>query len=178
MIEFSVDNYNITVYVGQTPTILEHYKQQAVFIDDKDLKNEGTEVYVIISTDTLKTETRIIAFKTDPIGYGGFIPGIHFEKDSQTVFIGAGTIIKTIRLTDNKIIFEKNSGLGFWGWSKHKDYILQQEEIDFGVFNLEGVQLWETSVSPPYYFEINGDKIMLKFDDIVETRSLLTGEIS
>lgn len=178
MIEFSVDNYNIRVYIGQTPIILDHYIQNAVFLDDKDLKNEGTEVYVIISKDILNPKNTIIAFKTDPIGYGGFKPGIHYEKDSQTIFIGAGTIIKTVSLTDNKIIFEKNNGLGFWAWTKHKDYILQQEEIDFGVFNLEGEQLWETGVSPPYDFEIKSDKITLKFDDIVETRSLLSGDVS
>lgn len=176
MIEFSVDNYNITVFVGQAPDILDFYKKHAVFIDDKDLKNDGTEVYIIISKDFSKPETTVIAFKADPVGYAGFKPGLHYEKESQTLFIGAGTIIKTIRLTDNKIIFEKNSGMGFWGWTKHEDFILQQEEIDFGVFSLTGEQLWETFVSPPYDFEMKEDKITLKFDDIIETRVLLTGE--
>lgn len=176
MIEFSVDNYNIIVFVGQTPDILDFYKKHAVFIDDKDMKNEGTEVYIVISKGLLKPETTIVAFKTEPIDYAGFKPGLHYEKVSQTLFIGAGTIIKTIRLTDNKIIFEKNSGMGFWGWVKCEDFILQQEEIDFGVFNLTGEQLWETFVSPPYDFEIKEDKITLKFDDIIETRFLLTGE--
>ncbi len=176
MIEFSVDNYNIIVFVGQTPNILDFYKKHAVFIDDKDMKNEGTEVYIIISKGLLKPETTIVAFKTEPIGYAGFKPGLHYEKVSQTLFIGAGTIIKTLRLTDNKIIFEKNSGMGFWGWVKCDDFILQQEEIDFGVFNLTGEQLWETFVSPPYDFEIKEDKITLKFDDIIETRFLPTGE--
>jgi hypothetical protein len=176
MIEFSVDNYNIIVFVGQTPDILDFYKKNAVFIDDKDMQNEGTEVYIIISKGLLKPKTTIVAFKTEPIGYGGFKPGLHYEKVSQTLFIGAGTIIKTLRLTDNKIIFEKNSGMGFWGWIKYEDFILQQEEIDFGVFNLTGEQLWETFVSPPYDFEMKEDKITLKFDDIIQTRFLLTGE--
>jgi hypothetical protein len=176
MIEFSVDNYNIIVFVGQTPDILNFYKKNAVFIDDKDMQNEGTEVYIIISKGLLKPKTTIVAFKTEPIGYGGFKPGLHYEKVSQTLFIGAGTIIKTLRLTDNKIIFEKNSGMGFWGWIKYEDFILQQEEIDFGVFNLTGEQLWETFVSPPYDFEMKEDKITLKFDDIIQTRFLLTGE--
>ncbi len=141
MIEFSVDNYNITVFVGQSPDILDFYKKHAVFVDDKDLKNEGTEVYVIISKGFAKPEIAIIAFKTDPVGYAGFRPGLHYENDSQTLFIGAGTIIKTIRLTDNNLIFDKNDGMVFWGWTKYKDFILQQEEIAFGVFNTNGEHL-------------------------------------
>ena len=176
MIEFSVDNYKISVFVGQPPDILDFYKKRAVFIDDKDLKNEGTEVYVIISNHGAKLNYAIIAFKTSPVGYAGFNPGLHYERESETLFIGAGTLIKTYRLTDNKLIFEKDNGMGFWGWTKYKDFVLQQEEIDFGVFNLKGEQLWETYVSPPYDFEIYEDKITLKFDDILETRLLLTGE--
>jgi len=105
------------------------------------LKNEGTEVYVIISKGFAKPEIAIIAFKTDPVGYAGFRPGLHYENDSQTLFIGAGTIIKTIRLTDNNLIFDKNDGMVFWGWTKYKDFILQQEEIAFGVFNTNGEHL-------------------------------------
>jgi hypothetical protein len=176
MIEFSVDNYNITAFVGQSPDILDFYRKHATFIDDKDLKNEGTEVFVMISKDFLKPNYSIIAFKTDPVGYAGFRPGLHYEKESQTLFIGAGTLIKTYRLVDNKLIFEKNHGMGFWSWTKHKNFVLQQEEIVFGVFNLLGEQLWETFVSPPYDFEINEDRITLMFDDITETRLLLTGE--
>jgi hypothetical protein len=176
MVEFSVDNYNITVFVGQELNILDYYRKHAKFIDDRDLKNEGTEVYIIISKGFLKPCSAIIAFKTDPVGYAGFRPGLHYEKESQTLFIGAGTIIKTFNLNNNKLIFEKNSGMGFWGWTKYKDFILQQEEIDFGVFNLTGEQLWQTYVSPPYDFELKDDKVTLKFDDIIETRILLTGE--
>lgn len=176
MIEFSIDNYSITVFVGQSSDILDYYKKNAIFVDDKGLKNEGTEVYIIISKGFLKPEISFIAFKTNPVGYAGFKPGIHYEKNNQTLFIGAGTIIKTLRLTDNKIIFEKDNGMGFWGWTKHKDFILQQEEIDFGVFSLKGEQLWKTFVSPPYDIEIKDDKITLKFDGKTETRLLLTGE--
>jgi len=175
VIEFSVDDYNITVYVGQIPDIIDHYKKHAKFIDDKDLKNEGTEVYVIISKGFLNPDNSIIAFKSDPIGYAGFRPGLHYEKESDILFIGAGKIVKTYRLSDNKIIFEKNHGMGFWGWTKHSNFIIQQEETELGIFNLKGEQLWETFVSPPYNFKFVGDNIILEFDDIIEKRNLLTG---
>jgi hypothetical protein len=80
MIEFSVDSYKITVYIDEKPTILDFYKKHATFIDDKDLKNEGTVVYVIISKNPIQPEYVIIAFRSEPIGYGGFKPGIHFEN--------------------------------------------------------------------------------------------------
>jgi hypothetical protein len=87
VIEFSIDNYNITVFVGQPPDILDHYRNHANFIDDKDLKNEGTEIYVIVSKGFLNPDYMIIAFRSDPIGYGGFRPGIHYEKDTGVLFI-------------------------------------------------------------------------------------------
>jgi len=175
MIEFSVDNYNITVYVGAKPDILDYYIKHAIFIYDKDLINEGTEVYIIISKDYITPRYSIIAFKSDPIGYAGFKPGLHYEQTSQTLFIGAGTIIKTVNLIENKIVFEKDFGFGIWGWTKHGNYILLREETGFSVFNLYGEELWGTFVSPPYDFEIIDEKIILKFDDIIETRILLTG---
>ena len=122
----------------------------------------------------MKLNYAIIAFKTSPVGYAGFNRGLCYEKEIETLFIGVGTLVKTYRLTDIKFIFQKDHGMGFWGWTKYKDFILQQEEIGFGVFNLKGEQLWETYVSPPYVFEINEDKITLKFDDIIETRLLHT----
>ena len=174
MIEFSVDNYNIIVSVGNAPDILDFYKKHAMFIDDVDLKDEGSEVYVIISKNTNTPEFAIIAFRTEPVGYAGFRPGIHYEKG--ILFIGAGTVVKTFDLATNKYIFEKNNGMGFWGWTKQNNFIFQQEETDFGVFSLSGTQLWDTFVSPPYNFEVIEDKIILKFDGIVEKRLLLTGE--
>jgi hypothetical protein len=176
VVEFSTNNYNITVFVGQPPDILAHYKNHAKFIDDRDLKNEGTEIYIIISNGFLKPDYSIFAFRSNPIGYAGFRPGIHYEKDEDIIFIGAGTVIKTYRLSDYKLIFEKDHGLGFWGWAKHLNYVIQQEETEFGVFDTKGQQLWETRVGPPYEFKINDKKVVLEFDGIIETRNLLTGE--
>jgi hypothetical protein len=74
------------------------------------------------------------------------------------------------------LIFEKNNGMGFWGWTKHGKYIIQQEEIAFGIFDLSGRQLWETFVRPPCEFKFSDDKVILEFDGIIETRILSTGE--
>ncbi|PZR31072.1 MAG: hypothetical protein DI538_21615 [Azospira oryzae] len=175
MIKFSVDDYLIEVWWGKPPVIMDYYRKHSIFIDEKDLSNQGTEFYVIISKGILHPSYSIIAFSSDPIGYAGFNPGIHYEKSSDTLFIGAGTTIKTYRLFDNKKIFQKNHGFGFWGWSKHGDYIIQQEETELGVFNLKGEKLWETFVSPPYEFNIDGEDIILKFDDVIERRNLITG---
>jgi len=173
MIEFSVDYYNIIVFVGQEPDILDFYKKHASFIDDNGLKNEGSEIYVIISKNLIRPEFAVIAFKTNPVGYAGFRSGLHYEN--EILFIGAGTIVKIFDLATNSYIFEKNNSLGFWTWTKRKDFIFQQGETDFGVFNLNGKHLWETYVSPPFDFEIKDDMITLRFEDVVETRLLLTG---
>lgn len=176
MINFSTNNYNITVFIGEPPAIHDHYKDHAEFIDDQGLKNEGTEIYIVVSKGFLKPNYSIIAFRSNPIGYAGFTPGIHYEKESDVLFIGAGTIIKTYKLSGTKLIFEKDHGFGFWGWSKHLNYVIQQEETEFGIFDVNGRQLWETPVGAPYDFKISNNKVILEFDGIVETRHLLTGD--
>lgn len=135
---FSVDNYKIKVFVGQPLDKIKYYRQQAVFIDDKDLKNHGTEVYVVIEKGFESPDYAIIAFKTDPVGYAAFSPVVHYERESQTLFIGAGTMIKTYRLADNTLVFQKDHGFGFWSWGKYKALVIQQEETAFGVFNMYG----------------------------------------
>jgi hypothetical protein len=85
-------------------------------------------------------------------------------------------VVKTYKLSDNKLVFEKDHGFGFWGWTKHLNHVIQQEETEFGVFDLNGHQLWEIPVGPPYEFRIDEGKVVLEFDGIIETRKLLTGE--
>ena len=162
------------VFIGKPPDIWEHYVKHAEFIDDRGLKNNGTEVYVIISNG-FALKYSIIAFRSDPIGYARFTPGLHYEHNTDVLFIGGGTVIKTYRLSGDQMIFEKDDGLGFWGWTKHSNVVIQQAETDIRIFNLSGEQVWEAYVSPPYDLAFFGDRIELKFDDVVETRDLMTG---
>lgn len=176
MIEFSIANYNIQIYIQEPPGSLDYYRERAKFIDEQDLSRKGTndvELYIIISKGFQNPDYSIIAFSSFPIGVAGFRPGLHYESETDVLFIGAGTRIKTYRLSDNKLIFEKNDGLGFWSWNRYSDYIIQQAETDIRVFNLKGEELWGTYVSPPYNFHITGDKIILEFEGIVESRYLI-----
>ncbi|NOS92966.1 MAG: hypothetical protein HOP30_13665 [Cyclobacteriaceae bacterium] len=177
MIQFSVDDIIIHVYQREHPAQLSHYSQHARFIDDRDLNKDGEAVYVIVSKGLSTPKYFIVAFRTSPLGYAGFSPCIHYEYESQSLFIGAGNIIKIYRLSDHQLIFEDKCAVGIWGWQKYKNVIIAQEETALRVFDLQGKQLWEMYVTPPYDFTIEGELIHVTFEDVFETRNLLTGKL-
>ncbi|MBS1625893.1 MAG: hypothetical protein JST83_17870 [Bacteroidetes bacterium] len=176
MIEFSTGNYKIQVFIGEEPIVYDIICKAAVLIDDKDLKKSGTAVYLIVSSNKEdKLNYLVGAFCTEYVGIAGFYPAIHLEEQTHTLFVGAGTIIKTYNLLNNKLVFEKDSGLGFWTWYKLGDYIIQKEEIAFGVFNTKGEQLWETFISPPSNFEYTERRLILTDCDQERVLDIATG---
>lgn len=175
MVTFSLEEYSISIYTGEPPVILEHYLKHALFVDDKGLANDGTAVYIIIATRFPHEQYVIIAFRSFPVDCAGFHPELLYENTSQTLFIGAGTVVKVFNIADKRIVFEKDAGVGFLGWNKYKSYIVQQEELTVGIFDLQGKQLWQTDVEPPYNLDFDGDILTLKFNDKVERRLLGTG---
>ena len=179
MVDFIVGDYCIRVFIGEVPSIYEHYILHAEVVFDADLQNEGTAVYIVIYNNVEKdSKYTIIAFRSQPLGFAGFSPSIYFEPQTTILFIGGGSIIKTIDLRTKKIIYEKDQGYGFWTWAKYGDVIVYSEELAFGVFNTHGTHLWETPVEPPHSYKITGDKVMLKFDGKEEVRNLYSGELA
>ncbi|MBS1586456.1 MAG: hypothetical protein JSS82_13020 [Bacteroidetes bacterium] len=172
---FSTGEYNIAVYTDEVPVILEYCRQRAIFVDEDGMKNDGTLVYLIISKGFPHARYCIIGFNT-PVNFAISAPAIYYEPSTQVLFIGAGAIIKTFDLAVYKRVFEKDGFIGFWGWNKYGDYVVHQEELSVGIFNLHGEQLWEAFVEPPYDLEFDGDTITLKYEGISDRRKLSTGE--
>ena len=176
LIHFNFDKYRIAVQTGKEPDIYDMWLDHASFKDIDGLAFEGTPIYIGVGQGDEWYDT-IIAFRSDPIEYGGFDPGLLVVPETDTLFVGAGTIVRTYDLKDQRIRFEKELSCGFWGWSRHQDLILMQEELEFGIYTLDGQETWSTFVEPPWTFDIEGDHVKLNVMDEISYRDLKTGEL-
>jgi hypothetical protein len=175
LIEFSIDKYKLAVHIDEEPVIFDLLLKHAKYKDIEGLKNEGTSIYILVGTDKEWYE-QIIAFRFDPIDYGGFNPGFLIVPETDTLFIGAGTLIKTYNLLTGQKIFEKEFACGFWNWRRHGEQIIMSEELEYGVFTLDGNEIWTTFVEPPWSYEIEGDHVKLDVMDKISLLDKWTGE--
>lgn len=176
MIEFNFDKYKIAVQTVKEPGIYDMWLDRASFKDIDGLKNDGIPIYIGVGHGEEWYNT-VIAFRSDPIEYGGFDPGILIVPETNTLFVGAGTIVRTYDLKNQKRKFEKKLSCGFWGWSRHHDLILMQEESEFGIYTLDGQEIWSTFVEPPWSFDIEDNRVKLDVMDEISYRDLKTGEL-
>ena len=176
MIEFNIDKYKIAVQIGKKPDLYDIWLKHAVFKDIEGLENIGTPIYVGIQLGNEWCDS-IIAFCSDPIDYAGFNPGILVVPETDTLFIGAGTVARTYDLKKQIRKFHKEFIFGFWGWSRHKNLIIMQEELEFGVYSIDGNEKWSTYVEPPWTFSIEDDRVKLTVMDKISYYSLETGKM-
>lgn len=175
MIQFNFDKYNIAVQIGKEPDIFDMWLKHSSFNDMDGLSKEGTPIYIGAGKGEEWYNT-VIAFRSDPIDYGGFHPGLLVAPETNTLFVGAGTVIRTYDLKQQKKRFEKELPCGFWGWIRHNDLVIMQEELQFGIYTLDGQEIWSTYVEPPWTFEIHGGLVTLNVMDEITYRDLRTGE--
>ena len=176
MIEFSFDKYKIVVQLSERPVTYDLWLQHAKYFDVADLTKEGTPVYIGISQGKGWHED-VIAFSADPVDYGGFYPGFLLVAETDTFFIGAGTVIKIYDLKNHKKVFQKELSVGFWGWERFGEYVVMLEELEFGIYDLSGAQLWSTFVEPPWTYKIDNDIITLDVMDETTRRNIKTGSL-
>jgi len=176
LIQFNIDKYTIAVQIGKEPDLFDMWLKYASFKDIDGLSEAGTPIYIGIRQGEEWYST-VIAFRSDPIDYGGFHPGLLLEPMTDTLFIGAGTVIRTYDLKHQQKKFEKVLPCGFWAWTRHKDLIVMQEELEFGIYTLEGQEMWSTFVEPPWTFEIQGKEVKLNVMEEITYRDLKTGEL-
>lgn len=176
MIEFSFDKYTIAVHLDTPPDVYGMWLEYAKYLDTDDLSKEGTSVYIGIAQGGRWYED-IIAFNTDPVDYGGFYPGFLIIPETEILFIGAGIIIKTYDLKNHKKVFQKDTFVGFWGWQRWAEYVIMLEELEFGVYDLKGNEIWSTYVEPPWTYEINEGIVTLNVMDKLSYRNIITGEL-
>lgn len=52
-----------------------------------------------------------------------------------------------------------------------------QEELEFGIYGLDGTETWSTFVEPPWTFDIEENHVKLNVMDKISYRELKTGEL-
>lgn len=114
MIEFNFEKYKIAVQTGNEPGIYDMWLDRAAFKDIEGLNNEGTPIYIGVGQGEEWYST-VIAFRSSPIEQGGFNPGFLIVPETDTLFIGAGTLVRTYNLKERNRKFEKKFSCGFWG---------------------------------------------------------------
>lgn len=174
--KFNYGKYELTIHIEDEPAGFKEWLQSADFTDVEDFRKDETPIYVRVYHE-LSEEVFVIVFSSNPIGYAGFEPGFLVIPESQTLFIGAGTRAKTYNLKFKRKQFEKEFSCGFWGWARHKNLVIMQEELEFGVYTLNGLEKWSTFVEPPWEYEIEGDWVKLDVMGNVSYRHLETGEL-
>ena len=176
MIEFNFDKYKIAIQTEKEPEIYQMWLEHASFKDIDGLQNDGTPIYIGVGQEGKGYET-VIAYCSDPIGNCGFNPGFLIVPETGTLFIGAGKVVRTYDLKNHNRKIEKKFSCGFWGWSRHNNLILMQEELEFGIYTLDGLEVWSTFVEPPWTYEIEDEHVKLTFMDKISYRDLKTGEL-
>jgi hypothetical protein len=176
-IKFSIDNYDVNIFLGTEPCILDHYQNNAVFVDIVGLQQEGTMFYCIIATTADKPQYRIFAWRSESLGYAGFAPHIYFCNVSKLFFIGAGTLIKCYDPHNNRVVYEKDYGFGFWSWHPYGDYVIYTEETAIGAFDIYGNHLFEIFADPPYTYKLEGAYLFLHHQNSVEKYLLSSGQL-
>lgn len=176
MIEFSVDKYRIAVRIHKAPDAYDLWLQHVKYFDIDDTNYDDTPIYIGVAQGRGWYED-IIAFKSDPIDYAGFHPGILLIPETELLFIGAGKILKIYDLKNHVMIFQKELSFGFLGWERSGDYVMMLEETELGVYNLNGKELWFAYVEPPWTFEVENDTIILNVMDELSRRDINNGNI-
>ena len=67
--------------------------------------------------------------------------------------------------------------MGFWGWTRVGDLVVCAEELEFGVFTIEGLLVWSTFVEPPWEWSIERDKVKLDIMGTLRYHDLKTGKV-
>ncbi len=176
MIQFQFDKYKIAVEIGKEPIDYNYWIKYASFIDIEEQTKDKTPIYIGIGEhqDWYKT---IVSFSSDPIDYGGFNPGLILVPETDILFIGAGTNVRIYDLKHQLKLFVKELHCGFLGWKRYDDFIIMQEELEFGIYSLTGQEIWSTEVEPPWTFSIEIDTVKLNVMNEISFRDLKTGEL-
>ncbi len=107
LIEFNFDKYKIAIQTEKEPEIYQMWLEHASFKDIDGLKNDETPIYIGVGQEGQWYET-IIAYCSDPIENCGFNPGFLIIPETETLFIGAGKVVRTYDLKNHKRKIEKN----------------------------------------------------------------------
>lgn len=84
-----------------------------------------------------------------PFVSAGETVGIHFDDETQTLFVGAATVAAAVRIPKRHVISQHKVAL-FWSFQPEGDYVLQLGELEVFLHARTGEIIASAPVDPPY----------------------------
>jgi hypothetical protein len=141
-------------------TIESESKEKSV---DFEVSQEGQTKYKTILSVSTRNEKFIIAMFWYHFSEDADINYFWIEE-TQTLFLGAGSVSAVINLKEN-IIKDINYPMLFWSWKAIEEYVLELGETECRVYSKSGELIGQTDVDPPYDYIVTEDAV--EFTSIV-----------
>ena len=159
MLTLGIDGYSIVVQEGSFPELYDTYRREASFLDELDVKGEGTPFFVGIKKGGgwpgFCVALRYTGEST------GFSPAVVFVPESNILFVGAGEVVLAYDVHDKKRLWRESVDCGFWSWYRYDTTVLMASELEFAAWTITGERLWSTYVEPPWDFNVVEGIVML-----------------
>ncbi|PDS34455.1 hypothetical protein CO665_30970 [Rhizobium anhuiense] len=164
---------------GSLPRIFDTYVKNAAFVDQVEPNaRQGRDLFVgVCARGSLHRRPEIVVTQKYEDSSGTFHPGLLVVPETSILFIGAGERLLGYNVERRERVFEDRTDYGFWGWTRHGDYILMSAELEFGVWRATGEKLWSAVVEPPWNFNVSGENVELDIMGQLKTFRLATGAV-
>lgn len=98
-----------------------------------------------------------------------------YVPETGVLFLGCGSLSARVAVQQRRLLDVKNICL-FWGFSRHKDFVLETGELECFLYSLSGAEISTTAVDPPYEIDVTENGI--KFESIVLGTTWLRFEVN
>jgi hypothetical protein len=160
MFDISTGKYKLSLVSEGLPDLYNDYIKRAVLVEEFDIRNsEGENCFLSVGYGT-EWPFLVVSQRYSPAGYG-FNPGALIVHETDILFIGAGERLLAYNLKAPERLWEDAADTGFWGWTKHENFVLMSAELEFAAWDSCGKKLCSTFVEPPWEYEIDKDIVEL-----------------
>lgn len=174
MFEVGFAEFTVLVQDGALPEIYSEYASRARLKLEKGLENaEGRAAFCAVAKRD-DWPFCVLAFRYAPAGYG-FTPGVLLVPETETLFVGGGTLLFAVDLKRLRPLWEDTAELGFWSWRRHEETVLMSAESELAAWEIGGRKLWTTFVEPPWSYTVSDGTLVLDVMGEVSRFSLHAG---
>lgn len=153
------------------PELYTNYRKHAKLVEEIDFSHTQRAIYFVAVKKRLDWPFLVVAQRYSPDGDAGFHPGAFIVPETHLLFIGAGERLLAYRLDVPEKLWEDSTELGFFGWERHKNFVIMSAELELAVWDIAGQKLWSRFVEPPWDYTLDGDTLQL---DVMGTKSTLS----
>jgi hypothetical protein len=117
------------------------------------LKSSDDNLNTLTKLDINGTDLHRVIYVHWHIGFGGEDFGVLLVEETNTLFIGAGSLSASVDLLEMKVVNQQDVML-FWSFKRVRNWVLELGEVECFLRSQSGAVLASVEVDPPYeYFE-------------------------